>query len=357
MRATSPARLDRALGVLALAALLLLAGCGGGQRGAPSGSTSGAAPAPGAEAAPSAASTAASPAGAPAPAYDVTIGSAAATLNVVAVDVAVEHGFFAQEGVLVQHTIMKSDATIAGLVSGEVHFTGATGSLARAIPMGLPASVVLFMVKAPNSSMYAHRDVRRVEDLAGQPFGVNSLVSDVRVIADHVFRGHGVDPQQVGYVAVGEDRIPALLGAQIKGTMLSPPVDLLAEREGFVRLARASDHIQIPMAGLGASRSALQQDREMVRRTLRAMLRTIAFLQDDREQAVQFIARKFEMTREEAERAYDSMVWSRNGEVSSEGLKVSIDYVQETANVGREIRPDEIVDYSVLREVQRELGL
>src|SRR5690242_1939868 len=122
---------------------------------------------------------------APAEMFDVTIGSAAATLNVVAVDVAVERGFFAEEGVRVRHAVMKSDATIAGLVTGEVQFTGATGSLARAIPMGMPAKVVMFMVKAPNSSMYAQPDVQRVEDLLGPPFGVNALVSDVRVIADY----------------------------------------------------------------------------------------------------------------------------------------------------------------------------
>src|SRR5215210_6151310 len=237
LRATAPRNCG--LRVLAAGVALTIAGCSAGAR-----ATAPAADRP--------AGAAAGPAReAPAPAFDVTIGSAAATLNVVAVDVAVERGFFAEEGARVQHSIMKSDATIAGLVTGEVQFTGATGSLARAIPMGMPASVVMFMVKAPNSALYAQPDVRRVQDLVGQSFGLNALASDVRVIADHVFRGYGVDPQQVNYVAVGEDRVPALLGGSIKATMLSPPQDLLAEREGFVRLARASDHIQIPMAGLG----------------------------------------------------------------------------------------------------------
>jgi NitT/TauT family transport system substrate-binding protein len=342
----------------ALLAGVLVAGCAGGGASAPQArnGTGGAAPAAaGSGAAPAPASSAA-PAP-PAQPYEASIGVAAMTLNVVALDVALEHGFFAEEGVRVTNSVMKSDASIVGLVSGEVDFTAATGSLARAIPMGLPASVVMFMVKAPNSSMYAPRDVRRVEDLAGQPFGVNALASDVRVIADYIFRGHGVDPQRVSYLAVGEDRIPALVSGQIKGTMLSPPIDFLAEREGFVRLARASDHIQIPMAGLGTSTQTLQTQREMVRRMLRAMLRTLAFIEDNPERAIPFIAAKFEMTREEAERAYESMVWARNGEVSPEGLKVSIDQVKEAAKIERDVRPEEIVDYSVLREVQRELGL
>src|SRR5947209_5537423 len=168
----------RRSGVVALAssmlALAVAVGCSAPARPtAPAGSPPSAAPAPEREAAPTSGQMGA----APMEAFDVTIGSAAATLNVVAVDVAVEQGFFAAEGLRVHHSIMKSDATIAGLVTGEVQFTGATGSLARAIPMGMPAKVVMFMVKAPNSAMYAQPGVQRVEELAGQPFGVNALVS------------------------------------------------------------------------------------------------------------------------------------------------------------------------------------
>src|SRR5207302_4219341 len=105
---------------------------------------------------------------------DVVIASPARTLNSLVVDVALSQGFYARERLNVQHVTMRSDTALAGLVAGEVDLTTSTGSLARAIPGGLPARGLMYMVGAPNHSMYAAPSVRDGKDLVGQPFGIES---------------------------------------------------------------------------------------------------------------------------------------------------------------------------------------
>ncbi|HWP29501.1 MAG TPA: ABC transporter substrate-binding protein [Chloroflexota bacterium] len=328
--------------LIELAVAALLAACAAPPRASAPGSV--APPAP-------AASTALAT---PAP-LDVIIASPAQSLNFLVIDVALAHGFFAREGLNVQHVTMRSDTAIAALIAGEIDMTTSTGSLARAIPTGVPAKVLLYMVAAPNHSLYVHPSIRSVRDLVGQPFGIESPVSDVRVIAEAVLRGHGVDPATVSFRAIGSERLAALFSGAIMGTMLAPPEDVIAEREGFVRLARGRDYISMPMAGLGASVRYTQEEREKVRRVFRATLAALAFVRDNPPATIEFIASRFNMDREQAERAYEAMVWTRDGEVSPESVKGVLEFIERTGNLGRSVSPDEIVDYTLLREVRAAL--
>jgi ABC-type nitrate/sulfonate/bicarbonate transport system substrate-binding protein len=285
---------------------------------------------------------------------DVVIASPARTLNFLVVDVALSQGYYAAEGLNVQHVVMRSDTALAGLVAGEVDLTTSTGSLARAIPGGLPAKVLMYMVGAPNHSMYAAPGIQDVKDLVGKPFGIESPVSDVRVIADTMFRANGVDPAEVSYIGLGSERLPALFGGSVMGTLLSPPEDLRAEHEGFVRLGRARDVMGMPMAGLGASSQRTADDEAKIKRTLRATLAALGFVRDNRAATARLIAAQYDMSPEEAERAYDTMVWSPDGEVSPESVQLVLNFVERTGEFGRPIVSDEIVDYSLLRQVRGE---
>lgn len=61
------------------------------------------------------------------------------------------------------------------------------------------------------------------------------------------------------------------------------------------------------------------------------------------------------MDREQAGRADEAMVWTRDGEVSPESVKGVLEFIERTGNLGRSVSPDEIVDYTLLREVRAAL--
>jgi ABC-type nitrate/sulfonate/bicarbonate transport system substrate-binding protein len=341
----------RALVTILCCGLVGVVACGSPQSASPAPKPAAAQPAAARPAVPAQAA-----ASVPTPVLDVVISSPAQSLNFLVVDVAVAEGFYAREGLNVQHVMMSSNAAIAALMSGEVDMTTSTGSLARAIPTGVPAKVLLYMVGAPNHSMYVHPSIREMRDLVGKPFGIESPVSDVRVIADTMFRAHGIDPADVTFLAVGAERLAALMSGSIMGTLLAPPEDVLAEREGFVRLARGRDHVQMPMAGLGTNIKYTQDEREKLRRVFRGTLKALDYVRDNRPAVVEFIGAKFGMDREQAERAYDSMVWTTNGEVSSENVKGVLEFIERAGNLNRSVPVDEVVDYAFLREVRAEMG-
>jgi hypothetical protein len=45
-----------------------------------------------------------------------------------------------------------------------------------------------------------------------------------------------------------------------------------------------------------------------------------------------------------------------DGSVSEAGLRIAIDEARKAANITREVAINEVADFSILREAQRELG-
>ncbi len=86
------------------------------------------------------------------------------------------------------------------------------------------------------------------------------------------------------------------------------------------------------------------------------MLKATDYVRDNRAAAVAFIAREYQMDAAQAERAYEAMVWTRDGEVGPDALNASLDFIEQAANLGRDVPPEEVVDYALLREVRAELG-
>jgi hypothetical protein len=56
---------------------------------------------------------------------------------------------------------------------------------------------------------------------------------------------------------------------------------------------------------------------------------------------------------------YDSVgkAFNEDGSLPEDGLRLLIDEAKKTAKINREIAPSEVVDLSILREAQKELGI
>jgi hypothetical protein len=56
---------------------------------------------------------------------------------------------------------------------------------------------------------------------------------------------------------------------------------------------------------------------------------------------------------------YDSVgkAFNEDGSLPEDGLRLSIDEAKKTAKINREIISSEVVDLSILREAQKELGI
>ena len=115
----------------------------------------------------------------------------------------------------------------------------------------------------------------------------------------------------------------------------------------------------MPMGGLGTTDTRLKDKRDEVRRILRALLRSLRFVNDEPERAKTLLVDVFKMTSTGAADAYELgvKIFGREGAPSENGLKTLLAATQEELKHPTEIAPRTVMDLSILRDAQRDLGI
>ena len=110
---------------------------------------------------------------------------------------------------------------------------------------------------------------------------------------------------------------------------------------------------------LVAHADKIKKQPEMIRRFLRATLRAMNFIRENRSDATQMITREFAMAPDIAALAYDKLVdlLSVNGKIRVEGYQLLIDIARAGQKIERPIAAAQLVDEKLLDEVIRESGI
>jgi ABC-type nitrate/sulfonate/bicarbonate transport system substrate-binding protein len=104
---------------------------------------------------------------------------------------------------------------------------------------------------------------------------------------------------------------------------------------------------------------SIQQNRDQVKRATRALIRASRFIRDHREEAVKILIAWGKAKPEHAYASYDATVKvvSPDGGIPEDGLKLLVEQAKRDVKITRDIPMSEIADFSILREIQQEIGL
>ena len=91
---------------------------------------------------------------------------------------------------------------------------------------------------------------------------------------------------------------------------------------------------------------------------LRAFLRSMKAMKDDRKEVTDFIANKFSLDGPTAEETYKIMIQTLtdDGTINESDLNSLLEETKQEAGVKRAIAVKDIVDYSLLRRAAKEIG-
>ena len=155
------------------------------------------------------------------------------------------------------------------------------------------------------------------------------------------------------------ERYAALKSGTLAASMLSAPHSLRAEKEGFTKIAATRDYVDVPGTALVAHADKIKKQPEMIKRFLRATLRAMNYIRENRADAMQMITREFGMAPDIAALAYDKLgeLLSVNGKVRVDGYQLLIDFARAAQKVERPIPAAQLVDERLLDEVVRETGI
>jgi ABC-type nitrate/sulfonate/bicarbonate transport system substrate-binding protein len=128
---------------------------------------------------------------------------------------------------------------------------------------------------------------------------------------------------------------------------------------GFNVLVRAYEVFSFPFIGIGANVKTIKEKPEEVKKVVKGMLRANRFIREDKEGAVRILMEWGKVEREHAAASYDSTwkVFSPDGNIPQEGLRLVLEQAKTELKLTREVPVNEIVELAPLREAQKELGL
>ena len=274
---------------------------------------------------------------------------------------ATKRGFFRTEGINVELVQIAGAPAVAALLSGDVDYiTHNSRIIATAVRGGGVKSVFNYVAK-PIYYLVTLPEIKQAKELHGRTVGVSSFGGAAYYITKQLLEFYGLNAtKDVAIRALGQDsiRFSAMVGRTIQGTLLPPDFTVRSKEMGFNVLVYAGDIVDMPMGGLGTTDKRLKENRDEVRRVLRALLRSLRFVNDDREGSRTLLVESFKMPSASAAAAYELgvKIFGRDGVPTDNGLKNLLAATREELKLSSDIPPETVIDLSILKDAQRDVG-
>jgi len=237
----------------------------------------------------------------------------AATLSDAPFYVALDKGYYQQEGLEVLSIFVTGGPTAAqALIAGSIHFSLALGSGTRAAMMGASLKGIFGFNEKPIFSLYGRPDlgVKSPQDLRGKTIAVTGIGGSTDYGARAILSHLGLNPDKDATIVAlggGTNVWSAIETGRVQAAILWPPYDVLAMQAGMRKILYLGDIIKLPASGVVTSDRLIQEEPALVKRFLRPTLRGLRFFQNeaDREENSRIMARAFKLERDIALRTYD----------------------------------------------------
>jgi len=272
---------------------------------------------------------------------------------------ALEKKFFEQEGLQVELISIASNRGIAAMIGGDIDYSTASSTGLRAGLQGLPVKILMFYVRRPYHAIVGQKDMKSIQDLRGKIVATSGPVGAAYYIPRAILEHNGLNPDRdVKLISVGggdiTERLLQLERQHFDATVLSPPLLFIAEDKGYPILGTAADFLELPQQGITATKQKLESNPEEVKKVLGIFLRTLRFVQERKKETVDFMRRWLKIDERVADKSYQMVLqsFSWNGEVGPKAVEESISLAKKEAKITREVPPNELLDFGLLREVR-----
>jgi NitT/TauT family transport system substrate-binding protein len=267
--------------------------------------------------------------------------------------IAATKGFFREEGLEVELIQVSPRLGAMAVMNGDVAFTTSFVSTFRGILQGLPLKVVLIALKKGMYFLIVRPEIKDMQDLKGKKLGVATIRGTDQLVAAELLRSKGFDPALVQALVIGETplRAQALASGAVQAVSVSPPYDLILQQMGYKMLAGPPE-VGMPASGLFTSDRLLKENPQMVRRTLRAVMKANRFIADNRQETIAVMLKWLPQTADVAARSYDLELKA----ITPDGQMTDAEMESLIERLGEKRRPlDEVRDFSFVRQAIKEL--
>ena len=276
------------------------------------------------------------------------------------VKVALEKGYFRNEGIEPQLIQMNGNVATIALANGYIDFSLNISPVLNGAMQGLGTKLVTALNSRPLFALVVRPEITSAADLKGKVFAVASFGNTQAILTEKHLQHLGLKKGDYQLLAMGATpaRIAALEKNIAQGSLMPLPTNVQLENKGYRLLGNTAEIVINPIAGLGIHEDRIKKDPELIKRTIRASLRSLQLLQTHPKETVKILMDWTRASEKDALRSLELAKpgLSKNGMLTDEDLAIEWSFIQQQTkkfNVPVSIAHD----MSLLREVQRELGM
>jgi NitT/TauT family transport system substrate-binding protein len=296
------------------------------------------------------------------------LGASSKTLGYSPLWVGVKRGFFEQQGLNVELILLRGvPMTLQALAAGSLQVgSGGPEPYIEATERGLDFAIAGGIINGMAQVLIAGRNHKSIEDLRGGTVGAASLTSATVTALKEALKQKGLEyPRDYKLLIVAGGsaaNLQAMHSGQITATTVAVPLNHAAEEAGFNTLGRLIDAVpNFQAASLAIRRSWAAKNRPVMVRFMKAMVRSHRWLHDNRDAAVEFIAKEMQLKPAHALKGWEyytqNKLWPLDGEPNIDGMKHNLRVYAE--QIGAKGPPPDVhkyVELSYLSEAVSELG-
>ena len=290
----------------------------------------------------------------------VTFSYSAVSMTWFPVKVAVEKGLFRGEGIEAQLIQMNGNVATIALANGHVDFSLNISPVLNGAMQGLATKLVAALNSRPLFSLVVRPEINSSAELKGKVFAVSSFGNTQAILTEKHLQHPGLKKGDYQLLAMGATpaRVAAMEKNIAQGSLMPLPTNVQMENKGYRLLGNTAEIVTHPIAGLGVHEDKIKKDPELIKRVLRATLRSLQLLQTNPKETTKILMDWTRANEKDAARSLELAKpgFSKNGLLTDDDLSIEWGFIQQQTKKSN-VPVSVAHDMTLLREVQRELGI
>ncbi len=248
------------------------------------------------------------------------------------------------------------------MLSGEVKMSISSGpAVIASRSQGAETIIVAAFVNTLPYSLVSAKAITKWDQLKGKRIAISRFGSGTDTAIRLALRKFGLDPvKDITILQLGSqpDRIMALAAGSIEATLVSPPLDLTAKKQGYNILLNLADlGIAYPQQVIETTDRFIRENPQGIKNFLKGYIEGVRYAATHKDETKKLIAKYLKVTDAELlEATYQSylQVTDYSGYAKLDGVQNAMDEVAQRVAVVKTKKPEDFVNTRFLKELEKE---
>ena len=291
------------------------------------------------------------------------VGVAGPAINMVYSFVARDAGIFQKHGLDARVVIFDAGSILAqAALSGQVKISVSSGPATIASrSQGADTIIVGACVNVLPYSIVAAKGITNWDQLKGKKIAISRFGSGTDTAVRLVLKKFGLDPaKDVTIVQFGTQpsRVQALAAGAIDATIISPPLDITAKKQGYPILVNIADlGIPYPQQVIETTDRFVRENPQAVKNFLKGFIEGVRYASTHKEETKKVMTKYLKTTDPEIlEATYQSFVQvtDQGGYPNLEGIRNAMEEVAQRVPVVKSKKPEDFINTRFLKELEKD---